>query len=392
MSARRTSSILPATLRIALRILRHSTLIVTLLLCASGLIAACAFPGSVRPTVKIGLVAPFEGRYRYVGYDAIYAVRLALHEANDRDGLSGYGVELVAYDDGADPAMAVEQAQKLDVDPAVLGALGHFRQPTTAAAAGLYAEAGLPLLVPTGLDLEVGDAEGAYALGPPPELLASALLDRAARLADDDPVALVGDGGALGEALQQAARRRDLTLVVASAKGDGWRREILAATPAVLLCDLDPVRAGEVVAALRERGWGGEVLGGPALATSDFVSVAGAAAEGAVFVTPWPFPGDVAGGEDFVSRYRDVSGGQPPGPYALPTYEAAWMMLQAVEQAAGGGQPTRETVSNALATVRRDGLLGQLSLAPESGPDPALCWYRVGPDAVPRLLDQQSPQ
>ena len=60
----------------------------------------------VRPTVKIGLVAPFEGRYRYVGYDVFYAVRLALQEVNAAGGVGGYHVELVAYDDGADPAMA----------------------------------------------------------------------------------------------------------------------------------------------------------------------------------------------------------------------------------------------------------------------------------------------
>jgi len=86
------------------------------------------FPGTVRPTVKIGLVAPFEGRYRYIGYEVIYGVRLALREANHAGGVGGYNVELVAYDDGADPTMASEQARKLAVDPEVVTAIGHFRE------------------------------------------------------------------------------------------------------------------------------------------------------------------------------------------------------------------------------------------------------------------------
>ena len=38
-------------------------------------LSACA--ASTQPVVKIGLVAPFEGRYRQIGYEAIYAARLA---------------------------------------------------------------------------------------------------------------------------------------------------------------------------------------------------------------------------------------------------------------------------------------------------------------------------
>ncbi len=57
------------------------------------LLTGCQFPGTVRPTVKIGLVAPFEGRYRYVGYDVIYAVRLALHEANAAGGVGSPPLE-----------------------------------------------------------------------------------------------------------------------------------------------------------------------------------------------------------------------------------------------------------------------------------------------------------
>ncbi|MFO7883280.1 MAG: ABC transporter ATP-binding protein, partial [Desulfobacteraceae bacterium] len=54
-----------------------------------------------------------------------------------------------------DPAAAVEQARKLGVDPDVVGAIGHFREDTTAAAATTYAEAGIPLIAPAVLNADL---------------------------------------------------------------------------------------------------------------------------------------------------------------------------------------------------------------------------------------------
>ncbi len=112
------------------------------------LLASCSFPGSTAPVLKFGLVAPFEGRYRPVGYDAIYAARLAVREANAAGGVGGYRVELVAYDDGGQEDAAVERARQLVLDPQIVAAIGHLRVDTTRAAWNVYSSAGLPLLAP----------------------------------------------------------------------------------------------------------------------------------------------------------------------------------------------------------------------------------------------------
>jgi len=354
------------------------------------LLTACAFPGTVCPTVKIGLVAPFEGRYRYVGYDVIYAVQLALFEANRDGGVAGYSVELVAYDDGANPDMAVEQARKLAVDPAVVGAIGHFREETTAAAVATYADTGIPLIAPAVLNVGLGqDGEAIYRLGSAAEPLASALLERASQLAPRGEIVLISQGGPLEESLRRAARKQSGTgLSVISADTSDWETEVLTRTPSVLVSDLEPVRAGEVLSTLRERGWSGSVLGGPALAPSDFVAVAGQAATGTVFVTPWPFPSDVSDGEAFIAAYRSVSDDVEPGPLALPAYEATWTLLEALEQASADGELTRKRVNTALSRVGRQGALDNLS-SDESRDwaDLGLYWYRIGPDGVPALQE-----
>lgn len=350
----------------------------------------------MRPTVKIGLVAPFEGRYRYVGYDVIYAVRLALREANEAGGVEGYYVELVAYDDGADPAMAAQQARKLDVDPDVVAALGHFREETTAAASSTYADAGLPLLVPAALDPGLAEAgKMVHRLGPGADVLAAALLDGADRLFPPDApssareIVLVSGGGPWGRAVQGAAEgRSEHIALVVSPDQDDWPAEVLDLNPSVILCSADPVTAGEVVSSLGRAGWEGDFVGGPALAASDFVAVAGEAAEGVLFVTPWPFPKDVPGGGDFAAAYREVSNGTSPGPLTLPAYKATRVLLGALERdIARHGGPTREGMAAALAGADRGEILGEVDFDSDLGWDgESLYWYRIGVGGAPRLI------
>jgi ABC-type branched-subunit amino acid transport system substrate-binding protein len=101
------------------------------------------------PVVKIGLVAPFEGRYRDIGYDVIYSARLAVREANEASEPGQTKVMLVAVDDFGDADSARQFARAMVVDPDVVAVIGHWLPETTAAAAPIYAAAGLAF-VPTG--------------------------------------------------------------------------------------------------------------------------------------------------------------------------------------------------------------------------------------------------
>ncbi|MCU0511595.1 MAG: ABC transporter substrate-binding protein [Anaerolineae bacterium] len=77
------------------------------------LLTGCAALASHPLPVRVALLAPFEGRYRDTGYQALYAAQMALAE----DGRSG--VELLPVDDGGSAASAVERARALALDPQV---------------------------------------------------------------------------------------------------------------------------------------------------------------------------------------------------------------------------------------------------------------------------------
>lgn len=117
---------------------RGIALALALLLCAG-----CA---SVDPVVKIGLVAPFEGRHRDIGYDAVYSARLAVRQVNEAGGIGGYRVALVALDDRGDEELARQAAASLAVDPAVVAVVGHYLPSTTAGALPVYVQESLPFL------------------------------------------------------------------------------------------------------------------------------------------------------------------------------------------------------------------------------------------------------
>lgn len=62
---------------------------------------------------KIVLLAPFEGRYREVGYDALYAARLAFAESGVQT------IDLYPVDDGGSPESAAQRAVAFQYDPVI---------------------------------------------------------------------------------------------------------------------------------------------------------------------------------------------------------------------------------------------------------------------------------
>ena len=92
------------------------------------------------------MVAPFEGQYRAIGYEAIYAARLAIREINARGGVRGYRIELVALDDRGEPDRAITAARQLIIDPQVMAVIGNYRPATTERASAEYCTSGVPMV------------------------------------------------------------------------------------------------------------------------------------------------------------------------------------------------------------------------------------------------------
>ena len=107
------------------------------------LLLALGCYGSTPPVVKLGLIAPFEERYRDDGYAALHAVRRAVQERNAAGGVAGHQVALVALNDNGRPDEARQRAANLAVDRDVLGVVGPLHGDAAAAAGPVLAAEGL---------------------------------------------------------------------------------------------------------------------------------------------------------------------------------------------------------------------------------------------------------
>ena len=237
--------------------------------------------------VKIGLVAPFEGRYREIGYDVIPAARVAIREWAARNEV-GVAVEIVAYDDMGDPDLAIQQARKLVADPDVVIVLGHWRDETTQAALPIYEEAGLPLITFSTQDMS--HSPGVYNLAPSEDEMLAAAQAWSAKESTPDMLWLGDSEDVLASAGQLAPQANSTVF-----------------TP----------------------------MGGPVWGMNQFYALTGGMAENAYFVTGAAEPHDASGEywtderiKEFTVGFEQGSLGAPPGLFSISAYEATWLAIK----------------------------------------------------------------
>ncbi len=250
-----------------------------------------AAPGCIPvapPVLKIGLVAPFEGRYREIGDQVVPAVRLALREYAAQAQPTAPRIELVAYDDEGDPSLAAEQARKLVGDPEVRAVIGHWREATTDAAWPIYRDANLILITDTPRD--VGETPSVYNIGPSLERLTAA-----------------------GQMWMQ---RNHL---------DG---KVVAELPDDIVETSDDYLSPSN---------GGVAIGGPEWGLNQFYALTDNRADGARFVSGAARVEDSTGAywtpqmkAHFVDAFKEGSLGAPPGLHSVTAFEAAWLAINLI--------------------------------------------------------------
>ncbi|MCS6964055.1 MAG: ABC transporter substrate-binding protein [Thermoflexus sp.] len=289
-----------------------------LLLAISGLLGGIA----CRPAriVYIGLVAPFEGRDRAIGYDVIFGARLAVRAWNAAHP-QGPFVMLVALDDQGDPALAQERARQIASHPGLMAVIGHFRPATTKAAAPIYRAAGIPLIAP----LLPADRipEGALPTAPDQRMMVEALLqalppegERSLWIARDEEEQWFGP--------ELAGLLRERGWVVREAH---WEEASPQGKEPVLF-DGRAVHAAEAARRWRREGWQGPLWGGPGLLHPDSRLLQNA---GEVWIVA-----ETRSMEDreWVEAYRAIALGATPGPYAPLGYDLVWVLMQMQTRAA----------------------------------------------------------
>jgi ABC-type branched-subunit amino acid transport system substrate-binding protein len=315
-------------------------------------------PGAT-PTFKIGLVAPFEGLHRPLGYEALFAVKLAIQERNAGNGLHGYRVELVALNDFDEPTEAKVQARAIVVDPDVVGVVGHLSSASTRAALPIYQAANLAVSIPWSIDASELNPAG---------------------------VILVAADYAIVEAqLRNLAQTQGLSRLETITRPA--LNQISSEADALLL-QMDGVAAGELLVASAQMNSAPPLFGHVEVGSPQLVQVAKTAANGLIFASPGPAPADIADGAAFREAYQALAG-FPPGPRAVLTYDATQILLDTIAQLIQEKErlPARFEVAQRLPMTQRQGLSGTIAFdAHQRRIDAPIWFYQISQGQYPGEL------
>lgn len=363
--------------------LSPSLVVVLIAILLAPLFVGCQRNEPLRGVIKIGLVAPFSGRHYAQGYEALFAVRLALREWNQKGGLAGYRLELVAEDDRQTAELGRRRAQKLALDSEVIGVLGHTSDGSLGAAAAEYATAGLPL-ISFGATALPADVRGIFSMNADADSIAAETARFATSVLGARRVAVVRAGGqdALAEAVAQAlAAKTRVQRIELSASPQGLTGPGNEAPDLVFLVG-DYEEAAAMATEIRRQHPDTPLLLAPQAATFDFVRLAGDAARDVCYLSLGLHPRDIEGAAHFREAYRALSG-MEPGPTAALAYDAANALLEAASAITRNGRmPERTEIAAALADgLSHQGVTGTLAWdAAGRRKDAPVCLYRLTPD------------
>jgi branched-chain amino acid transport system substrate-binding protein len=315
--------------------------------------------GDTPTTIKIGLVAPFEGLHRPLGYEALFGVKLALQERNLTEGVAGYRVELVALNDFDDPGEAEKQARALMADPDVVGVVGHLFAATTQAVLPIYRAADVAVVIPWSV------ADGAE-------------IERAG------VVRVAADVAATTARLETTGRDMGYSPMTELVN---FQLDAIPANAEALTLSTEGVTAGEILAALRRADVTLPVFGQVDAGSPQLLPVAQTAANGFIFVSPGPDPGQLEEATAFVEAYQALAG-FPPGPRAVLAYDATHVLLEAIKQSLANHEPPdRAAISAIIGTVQWQGLSGAIAFDQHGRRVDAPVWiYQIIHETYPGVL------
>lgn len=342
-------------------------------LCLIGLLSACekeAAPIRSEITVKIGHAGPLSGNIAHLGLDNENGVRLAIEDINNAGGIqiAGQTVKftLVSEDDQADPAVAVNVAQRL-VEQQVVGVIGHLNSGATIAAAPIYAQAGIVQISPSstavaytrqGLhnvfrvianDARQGSVLGAFAVNKLAARHIAILDDRSVYgqgLADEFEHTAKAAGARIVKREYTTPQETDFTHLIANIKNS---------KPDLLFYGGMDAQA----ALLRKQAHKLNIplIGGDGIQSMEFIKQAGAAAEGSFASSPGQPKSQLPGGRIFLEHYKQRYGREVQL-YAPYCYDAVMVLVEAMK--AANSIRSRDFLP-LLARSRHDGVTGPIA-------------------------------
>jgi len=271
-------------------------------------------------------------------------------------------VELVALDDGNDPAQAPLQARKMIVDSDVMGVIGHFSDETALAALDEYHRAGLALITQVAANAitERGYPE-VFRLYARNDVLGAAAARYVVQELEMHRLAVLRGRDDLANAFIQTAEQLGAKIVLDTDADFTFHASRFTSADLVFFSG-GAVEGAELIAQAREAGVEATFMGGSGFDSPYFVQMGGEDVGGSLYITAVPKLEELANPGDFVSGYQALAG-HLPGSQAIMAYDATRALLEALAEAIESwGRPSRDGVVRALDALQGyPGLIGHIT-------------------------------
>lgn len=347
---------------------RHFAALTTAL--AIGAIGTGPASAQATRTVKLGFAAVLSGAQGHYGKGMEYAARIAIDEANARKlQIGGQPVkfELLVEDDQADPKAGAAAAQRL-ADARVTAVIGHFNSGTSIPASRIYYAAGIPQISPAATnpqltsqgyksvfrtintDAQLGFYAGKYAVTELKAQRIAVVDDRTAfgqGMADEFKKSVRAAKGNIVAHEYTTDKSVDFNAILTRFKGKN--------VDLVFFGGLDP-QAGPMARQMKQLQMKAVLMGGGGFTNKNFISSAGAGAEGSL---SWDYgmpvskmPGGRALVEKMQAKYNVT-----PDLFAPFTYDATWVVINALVKA---NSTDPKVFLPVLAATNYDGVTGNM--------------------------------
>lgn len=325
---------------------------------ALGGVAAAVAPASAAAckTLKLAYQGPLTGDYGNLGVNISQGAALAVQQYNTKK--PKIQVQLVKYDSQGDPAQAPALAQKIVKDACIVGVVGPSFSGETLATGKLYNSVGLPLISPSATNPTITEqgwkvfhravatdamqaAQTAKfiktTLGNKKVIVLDDASDYGKGLADMLRAALAKQGTAVDNGESVVPGAQDFSSTVAKVKNSG---------AAIVYYGGYYSDAGKLAKQIKDAGLSVTFVSDDGTYDKGFVSVAGAAAKGAIATAPSAPLSLTAPGKAFQAAYK-AAFGMVDGVYSAEAYDAANFFLAGIK----AGKVTRADLQKFVSTT-----------------------------------------
>jgi branched-chain amino acid transport system substrate-binding protein len=324
-------------------------------------------------TVKICAVLPTSGPNAAVGIGMMNSMDLAVKRINASGKMGDIKLELVRLDDASQPSMGVNAVLRAAADPEVLACSAHWNSPVALATRDIFNRNGMANLTPASITWRLtAEQKGdeIFRMAPPDTWQ----LEMAARFPVESGMKkfyLIDDNTQYGKSLvtemeKNAAAKGGVKLGADSiAVGE---KDFSAALTRAKATNPDFLFFGGVTtesALLRQQMVKLDMkqlfYTGSGTMSPTFVSIAGAAAEGAyAYFYGLPYH-TYPGGKEYVEAYNKGGYDKPFETYGIWSYAATEILAEAIRQANAAGKLNRRGIVDIMKTATFNSVLGDVS-------------------------------